>query len=54
LLRDVTQGSTSFGAQAPDGTLLSFPGFDAGPGWDAATGLGTPKADALVSALARG
>lgn len=28
-------------------------GFPAGPGWDAVTGLGTPKADVLIPALAR-
>lgn len=44
LFNDVTQGNNDV---AEIGT-----GYDAGPGWDAVTGLGTPKADALVPALA--
>jgi hypothetical protein len=28
-------------------------GFNAGPGWDAITGLGSPKADQLVDFLTR-
>jgi subtilase family serine protease len=30
----------------------SIPGYPAGPGWDPVTGLGTPRADVLVPALA--
>jgi subtilase family serine protease len=41
-LNDVTNGNNSFGGVA---------GFAAGPGWDPATGLGTPMADQLVSYL---
>jgi len=41
-LNDVTSGNNSFGGVA---------GFAAGPGWDPATGLGTPVADQLVSYL---
>jgi subtilase family serine protease len=44
LFHDVTTGNNSFGDIA---------GFAAGPGWDAATGLGSPKADALVPQLAQ-
>ena len=42
---DVTAGKTSWGG---------FPGFDAGPGWDAATGLGTPNVSNLLPLLAAG
>jgi subtilase family serine protease len=44
LFHDVTTGDNSFGA---------ISGFAAGRGWDAATGLGSPKADALVPQLAQ-
>jgi len=43
-LFDVTSGNNSF-----DGVT----GFNAGPGWDAATGLGSPSATNLVSDLKR-
>ena len=39
---DVTSGNNSF---------LGIAGFNAGPGWDAATGLGSPTADQLVNHL---
>ncbi len=39
---DVTVGSNSF---------LGVPGFSAGPGWDAATGFGSPKTPGLVDLL---
>jgi subtilase family serine protease len=39
---DVTSGNNSFAGVA---------GFSAGPGWDPATGLGSPSADQLVSYL---
>jgi len=39
---DVTDGNNSF---------AGIPGFSAGPGWDAATGLGTPQAPGLVDLL---
>jgi kumamolisin len=41
-LRDITAGSN----KAADG-----PGYEAGPGWDACTGLGSPGASALEAAL---
>jgi subtilase family serine protease len=47
---DVTVGNSTF-----DGTLLGggiTPGFKAGPGYDLTTGWGSPKASALVPALA--
>jgi subtilase family serine protease len=43
LFHDVTTGDNSFG---------DITGFGAGPGWDASTGLGTPKANALIPQLA--
>jgi subtilase family serine protease len=42
LFHDVTTGNNAFGA---------ISGFNAGTGWDAATGLGTPKANTLVPQL---
>jgi subtilase family serine protease len=39
---DITSGNNSWGGVT---------GYDAGPGWDAATGLGTPDAYQLVQAL---
>ena len=47
LFHDVTSGNNAFDAG------VAVPGFNAGPGWDATTGLGSPKADQLVSFLAR-
>ncbi|WP_310962320.1 S53 family peptidase [Nocardioides terrisoli] len=44
LFHDVTAGDNDFG---------SIAGYSAGPGWDAVTGLGSPKADALVPQLAQ-
>lgn len=41
---DITMGDNSFGG---------VPGFSAAPGWDAASGLGTPQAAVLVDQLQR-
>jgi len=41
-LHDITVGNNSFGG---------ITGFNAAPGWDAASGLGSPKAPALVGLL---
>jgi subtilase family serine protease len=41
---DVTSGNNAF---------FGVPGFSAGPGWDATTGLGSPKADQIVNNLPR-
>jgi subtilase family serine protease len=43
LFHDVTTGDNAYGA---------ISGYAAKPGWDAATGVGSPKADALVPQLA--
>ena len=49
LFHDITTGDNTFHGEAfGDPTIQGFP---AGPGWDAATGLGTPKADTLVPVL---
>ena len=49
VFHDVTTGDNSVPAGAP-GTPIT--GFSATRGWDAATGLGSPKADRLVPILA--
>jgi subtilase family serine protease len=48
--RDITLGQ-SLGPSA-GGTALGGVGFRAGPGWDAVTGLGSPRAATLVADLA--
>jgi subtilase family serine protease len=44
---DITVGDNTYHG------VVTVPGFSAGPGWDAATGLGTPIANKLVPALIR-
>ncbi|HEX3778908.1 MAG TPA: S53 family peptidase [Pseudonocardiaceae bacterium] len=44
---DVTTGDNTY-----HGVSITIPGFAATPGWDAASGLGTPKANNLVPLLA--
>jgi subtilase family serine protease len=46
MFHDVTVGNNSVGAP------FNITGFSAGPGWDPATGWGSPKANNLVPALA--
>jgi subtilase family serine protease len=54
LFHDVTSGNNSIDEYDNDGNLIaSVKGFNAGKGWDATTGLGSPKADALVSFLTK-
>jgi subtilase family serine protease len=48
---DVTTGNNTVPA-AFTGTGSPVTGYNAGAGWDASTGLGSPKADTLVPALA--
>ncbi|UQX89493.1 S53 family peptidase [Jatrophihabitans telluris] len=43
---DITTGTNTFYGDQ------TIPGYSAGPGWDPATGLGTPKANVLVPSLA--
>lgn len=47
LFHDVTVGDNTY-----HGVSVTVPGYSATKGWDPATGLGTPKADLLVPALA--
>ncbi|MGH3439692.1 MAG: hypothetical protein ACRDRN_24965, partial [Sciscionella sp.] len=44
---DVTRGNNTY-----HGAAVTVAGFQATPGWDAASGLGTPKADVLIPELA--
>ena len=51
---DVTQGNNTFGPfQNSDGKTYTVIGFNAGPGYDLASGLGTIDAARFVPALAR-
>jgi subtilase family serine protease len=55
MFNDVTTGDNSLMSVAGDGTTsVVVKGFSATRGWDAATGLGTPRAQFLVPALAFG
>ncbi len=51
VLHDITDGQNGVTEPNEDGTLVTISGFDANRGWDAATGLGSPKADRLLPAL---
>jgi subtilase family serine protease len=46
LFHDITVGDNTYHGD------VTVPGFSATPGWDAASGLGSPKAQLLVPALA--
>jgi kumamolisin len=43
IFRDVTEGTNAIKG--------SVPGYNAGPGWDACTGLGTPDGVAILQRL---
>ncbi|GHO43479.1 S53 family peptidase [Ktedonospora formicarum] len=49
--RDITLGNNS-NRSTMGGITVNVEGFQAGPGWDAVTGLGTPKAPSLLRNLA--
>ena len=49
---DVTSGNNSALELDSDNNEVDISGFDAGTGWDAVTGLGSPKAGGLLSQLA--
>jgi subtilase family serine protease len=49
---DITSGSNSITELDVNNTPVSVTGFNAAKGWDAVTGWGSPKAQALVIALA--
>jgi subtilase family serine protease len=52
LFHDVTSGNNSVVEQDANSNNVAVQGFSAGPGWDATTGLGSPRADQLVPFLA--
>jgi subtilase family serine protease len=54
LFHDITRGNNTYTDVDEDGepTGLVVQGYSAKPGWDAATGFGTPKADRVVPFLA--
>jgi len=49
---DVTTGNNDAVEFDNNNAEVDIPGFDAGPGWDAVTGLGSPKAGGLLGQLA--
>jgi subtilase family serine protease len=53
LFHDVTSGDNSVVEYDINNNRVSVPGFSAGKGWDATTGLGSPRADQLVNFLTR-
>ena len=53
LFHDVTSGNNSVVEYDINKNPEAVQGFSAGTGWDATTGLGSPKADQLVSFLTR-
>lgn len=53
LFHDVTSGNNSALELDSNNNPVTIGGFNAGPGWDATTGLGSPRADQLVSFLTR-
>jgi len=48
---DVAVGNNSVVELDALNNPVSIPGFNAGPGWDATTGLGSPSADQLADYL---
>lgn len=50
---DVTQGNNSVALFDVNNNEVDIDGFNATKGWDATTGLGTPKADAVVNFLSK-
>ena len=53
LFHDITVGNNNYVFFDASNNPVNITGFNAGTGWDATTGLGSPKADQLVSFLAR-
>jgi subtilase family serine protease len=47
---DITSGNNAFTFQS-NGQTVTIPGYDAGPGWDPTTGVGSPKVAGLVPLL---
>jgi subtilase family serine protease len=50
---DVTSGNNSVVLTDASNNLVTIQGFNAGKGWDATTGLGSPVADQLAKTLTR-
>jgi subtilase family serine protease len=50
---DITKGNNTVVETDSGGNPVSVQGFNAGPGWDATTGLGSPYADRVVNFLIR-
>ena len=50
---DVTAGNNAVVEEDADGNVVPVAGFAAGSAWDATTGIGSPKADSLISRLIR-
>jgi subtilase family serine protease len=50
---DVTKGNNGITFRGPGGNPVSVPGYEAGPGYDLASGLGTVDAAKLAPALAK-
>jgi subtilase family serine protease len=48
---DITTGTNSAAEFDSNNNLVTFDGYNAGTGWDAVTGLGSPKASGLLSQL---
>ena len=48
---DITIGNNAFTFQDSNGKIATIPGYKAGTGWDATTGVGSPKAAGLVKLL---
>ncbi len=48
---DITEGDNSFSGQDARGNSVTIQGYSAGTGWDAATGLGTPRVTTLLPLL---
>lgn len=48
---DITTGNNTFSFKEPNGTIVTIPGFSAGPRWDPTTGVGSPKAGGLAAIL---
>ena len=53
VFHDITSGNNSVVLADVNDNPVSITGFSATKGWDPTTGLGTPKADAVVSFLTR-
>ncbi len=53
LFHDVTTGNNSVVELDASNNPVSITGFDAGTGWDATTGLGSPFADQVVNLIAK-